>query len=215
MHNFNFCISYLDNSLFFSTSEVQVIQSIYFIIHCNFRCNEGKLSGEVKKTHRILVQLLFSTLLPCLTRKPFDGFNVITVMSGSTITVFLWVSNQMITLINLSLYVIAASNNLLVLYKKERQENVIYCTNFCVLNLIFLPWSHQPATHLTYCINFNSDNSKKYLQGLFKISLYKLLEPNNSFRFRKNSSTRKAGKSGKHGSAHSKQLPWFETTNSQ
>ena len=133
----------------------------------------------------------------------------------STITVFLWVSNQMITLINLSLYVIAASNNLLVLYKKERQENVIYCTNFCVLNLIFLPWSHQPATHLTYCINFNSDNSKKYLQGLFKISLYKLLEPNNSFRFRKNSSTRKAGKSGKHGSARSKQLPWFETTNSQ
>ena len=150
MHNFSFCISYLDNSLFFSTSEVQVIQSIYFIIHCNFRCNEGKLSGEVKKTHRILVQLLFSTLLPCLTRKPFDGFNVITVMSGSTITVFLWVSNQMITLINLSLYVIAASNNLLVLYKKERQENVIYCTNFCVLNFSSLVSSARHPSYILY-----------------------------------------------------------------
>ena len=64
----------------------------------------------------------------------------------------------------------AASNNLLVLYKKERQENFIYCTNFCVLNLIFPPWPHQPASHLTYCINFKNvlDNSKKYMQELFK-----------------------------------------------
>ena len=69
------------------------------------------------------MQLLFARLLPCLLGKPFDEFNVITVTSGSTITVFLWVSNQMITLINLSLYMTAASNNLLVLYKKERQEN--------------------------------------------------------------------------------------------
>ena len=154
LHNLNFCINYLDNSLFCSTSEVQVIQSICFIIHCNFRWNQGKLSGEVKKTQRILVQLLFATLLPCLTGKPFDGFNVITVTSGSTTTVFLWASNQMITLTNVSLYVMAASNNLLVLYKKERQENFIYCTNFCVLNLIFPPWLHQPTNHLTYCINF-------------------------------------------------------------
>ena len=163
LHTFNFRINYLDNSLFCSTSEVQVIQSIYFIIHCNFRCNEGKLSGEVKKTQRILVQLLFATLLPCLTWKPFDRFNVITVTSGSTITVFLCKSNQMITLINLSLFVIAASNNLLVLYKTEKQENFIYCTNFCALNLIFPPWSHQLASHLTYCINFKnvSNNSKK------------------------------------------------------
>ena len=124
LHNLNFCINYLDNSLFCSTSEVQVIQSIYFIIHCNFRCNEGKLSGEVKKTQRILVQLLFATLLPCLTVKPFDGFNVITVTSGSTITVFLWASNQIITLINLSLYVIAASNNLLVLKKKKDKKTL-------------------------------------------------------------------------------------------
>ena len=122
LHNFNFCFNYHGNSLFCSTSEVQIIQSIYFIIHCNFRCNDGKLSSEVKKTQRILVQLFFARLLPCLLGKPFDEFNVITVMSGSTITVFLWVSNQMITLINLSLYVTAASNNLLVLYKKERQE---------------------------------------------------------------------------------------------
>ena len=133
LHGFNLCINYLDNSLFCSTSEVQVIQSIYFIIHCNFRWNEGKLSGGVKKTQRILVQLLFATLLPCLMGKSFDGFNVITVMSGSTITVFLWASNQIITLINLSLYVIAAFNNLLVLYKKERQENFTYSTNFCYL----------------------------------------------------------------------------------
>ena len=64
----------------------------------------------------------------------------------------------------------APSNNLLVLYKKERQENFIYCTNFCVLNLIFPPWPHQPASHLTYCINFKIvlDNSKKYMQELFK-----------------------------------------------
>ena len=111
------------------------------------------------------MQLLFAILLPCLMGTPFDGFNVITVTSGSTITVFLRVSNQMITLINLSLHVIATSNNLLVLYKKERQENFIYCTNFCVLNFIFPPWPHQPASHLTYCINFKnvSDNSKKYL----------------------------------------------------
>ena len=127
-------------------------------------------SGDVKKTQRILVQLLFATLLPCLTRKPFDGFNVIIVTNVSTITVFLWASNQMITLINSSLYVIAASNNLLVLYKKERQENFIYCTNFCVLNFIFPPWPHQPASHLTYCINFKnvSGISKKYLQELSK-----------------------------------------------
>ena len=96
------------------------------------------------------MQLLFTTLLPCLTGKPFDGFNVIIVTNVSTITVFLWASNQMITLINSSLYVIAASNNLLVLHKKERQENFIYCTNFCVLNFIFSPWPHQPASHLTY-----------------------------------------------------------------
>ena len=124
LHHFNFCIIYLDNSLFCSTSEVQVIQSIYFIIHCNVRCNEGKLSGEVKKTQRILVQLLFATLLSCLTGEPFDGFNVITVTSGSTITVFLWASNQIITLINLSLHVIAASNNLLVLKKKKDKKTL-------------------------------------------------------------------------------------------
>ena len=35
------------------------------------------------------MQLLVATLLPCLTGKPFNGLNVITVMSGSTITVFL------------------------------------------------------------------------------------------------------------------------------
>ena len=66
-------------------------------------------------------------------------------------------------LINLSLFVIAASNNLLVLCKTEKRENFIYCTNFCVLNLIFPPWPHQLASHLTYCINFKnvSDNSKK------------------------------------------------------
>ena len=96
------------------------------------------------------MQLLFTTLLPCLTGKPFDGFNVIIVTNVSTITVFLWASNQMITLINSSLYVIAASNNLLVLHEKERQENFIYCTNFCVLNFIFSAWPHQPASHLTY-----------------------------------------------------------------
>ena len=70
------------------------------------------------------MQLLFATLLPCLTGKPFDGFNVITVTSGSTITVFLWASNQIITLINLSLYVIAASNNLLVLKKKKDKKTL-------------------------------------------------------------------------------------------
>ena len=93
-----------------------------------------------------------------LDGKPFDGFNVTTVTSCSTITVFLWSSNQVITLINLSLYVIAASNNLLVLYKKERQRNFIYCTQkiFSVLNLIFLPWTHQPVSHLTYYINFKN-----------------------------------------------------------
>ena len=170
LHHFNLCIYYLDNSLFCSTSEVQVIQSIYFIIHCNFRCNEGKLSGEVKKTQRIIVQLLFGTLLRCLTGKPFDAFNVRTVTSGSTITVFIWASNQIITLINLSLYVIAASNNLLVLYKKDKTRKLYLPTNFGVLNLIFPPWSHQPTSHLTYCINFKniSDNSKSYLQELFK-----------------------------------------------
>ena len=162
------------------------------------------------------MQLLFATLLLCLMGKPFNGFNVITVMSGSTITVFLWASNQIITLINLSLHVIAAFNNVLVLYKKERQENFIYSTNFCVLNLNFPPWHHQPVSHLTYCINSKNilDNSKKYLQELFKFR-YKLLELNNSFRFRKNSSTRRPGKSRKHGSAHLKELPWFETTKSQ
>ena len=121
----------------------------------------------MKKTKRILLQLLFATLLPCLMGKPFDGFSVITMTSGSMITVFLWASYQMITLINLRIYVIAVSNDLLVLYKKERQENFIYCTNFCVLNLIFLPWPHQPASHLTYFKNV-SDNSKKYLKELFK-----------------------------------------------
>ena len=113
------------------------------------------------------MHLLFAILLPCLMGTPFDGFNVITVTSGSMITVFLRVSNQMITLINLSLHVIATSNNLLVLYKKERQENFIYCTNFCVLNLTFPPWPHQPASHLTYFKNV-SDNSKKYLKELLK-----------------------------------------------
>ena len=44
--------------------------------------------------------------------------------SGSTITVFLWASSQMITLINLSLYVIAASNNLLALYKKKDKKTL-------------------------------------------------------------------------------------------
>ena len=121
----------------------------------------------MKKTKRVLLQLLFATLLPCLMGKPFDGFSVITMTSGSMITVFLWASYQMITLINLRIYVIAVSNDLLVLYKKERQENFIYCTNFCVLNLIFLPWPHQPASHLTYFKNV-SDNSKKYLKELFK-----------------------------------------------
>ena len=66
------------------------------------------------------MQLLFATLLPYLTGKQFHGFNVITVKSGSKITVLLWASNQMITLINLSLYVRSVFNNLLVLYKKER-----------------------------------------------------------------------------------------------
>ena len=47
------------------------------------------MSGEVKKTQRNLAQLLLSTLLPCLTGKPFNGFNVITVTSGFTITVSL------------------------------------------------------------------------------------------------------------------------------
>ena len=161
MHNFNFCINYVDNLLLCSISEIQVIWSIYFIIHCNFRCNEGKLSGEVNKTQRILVQLLFAllpyyTLFSCLIRKPFDGFNVTTVTSCSTITVLLWASNQGITFINLSLYMIAASNNLLVLYKKEGQGNFIYCTIFCVLNLIFLSWPHQPVSYLTYYINFKN-----------------------------------------------------------
>ena len=121
----------------------------------------------MKKTKRILVQLLFATLLPCLMGKPFDGFSVITMTSGSMVTVFLWASYQMITMIHLRIYVIAVSNDLLVLYKKERQENFIYCTNFCVLNLIFPPWPHQPASHLTYFKNV-SDNSKKYLKELFK-----------------------------------------------
>ena len=101
-------------------------------------------------------------------RKTIRWLNVITVTSCSTITVFLWTSNQIITLINLSLYVIAAPNNLLVLHKKERQENFIYCTN--LLNLIFPPWPHQPASHLTYCINFKnvSDNSKNICRSFSK-----------------------------------------------
>ena len=78
------------------------------------------------------MQLLFATLLPCLMGKPFNGFNVITVMSGSTITVFLWASNQIITLINLSLHVIAAFNNVLVLYKKERQETTLFTAQIAV-----------------------------------------------------------------------------------
>ena len=181
LHNFNFCIKYLKNSLFCSTSEAQVIRSIYFTIHCNFRCNEGMLSSEVKKTQKILLQLFFATLLP------LDGFNVINVTSGSMITVFLWASNQMITLIKLSLYVIAASNYWLVLYKKERQENFIYCTNFCALNLISPLRPHQPASHLAYCINFKnvSDNSKKYLQALFKFCFIIFLSQTILFNFEK------------------------------
>ena len=80
---------------------------------------------------------------------------------------------KMITLINLSLYVIGAFNNLLVLYKKERQENFIYSKNFCVLNLNFPPWHHQPVSHLTYCSNFKNilDNSKKYLQDFSNFAI--------------------------------------------
>ena len=76
------------------------------------------------------MQLLFATLLPYLVRKPFDGFTVITVTSGSTITVILWVNNQVITWINLNLYVIAASYNLLALYKIRKTRKFYLLRKF-------------------------------------------------------------------------------------
>ena len=102
------------------------------------------------------MQLLFTTLLPCLTGKPFDGFNVIIVTNVSTITVFLWASNQMITLINSSLYVIAASNNLLVLHKKKEKKTLFTAQISVYLILFFLPGLISPPailhTELQKCL---------------------------------------------------------------
>ena len=52
----------------------------------------------------------------------------------------------MITLMNLCLYVIAASNNLLVLYKKKKTRKLYLLHKLSVLNLIFPPWPHEPAS---------------------------------------------------------------------
>ena len=151
LHHFNLCIYYLENSLCCSTSEVQVIQNIYFIIHCNFRCNKGKLPGEVKKDH-------CAAIIWNITSMP-DGKAFRCVQCDNCDE---WFHDHY--------HVIAASNNLLALYKKDKTRKLYLPTNFGVLNLIFPPWSHQPTSHLTYCINFKniSDNSKSYLQELFK-----------------------------------------------